>query len=498
MRRGVRAGLVALVVVAIGVLPGIARAAVGHLTFAGCVGDHHGCTATTPRKALDGAASVAVSGHDLYVAASGGNAVDHFRLPADGDPSFVGCVGDLSGCTHTVPAGALDGADGVAVSGQNLYVTAGGGRDVSHLTLNTAGAPSFEGCVGDLTGCAATGSADPFHAGAGLAAVHGRRLYVTSLLGVSDFTLDADGDPTFGGCIGSASGCTAVDPSSALNGAAQMAFRGNDLYVAASFGSDVSRLRLAADGAPSFSGCIGVNAPCTSTNPGTALAVAAGTAIGGNHLYATGTNNTADSGDVSELSLDSAGIPGFVRCVGSRTGCSAIHPASALDGAARLLDDGEDLYVATAHGIGHLRLGSTGAPIFGGCIGDLSGCRPTTPADVLDFAGGLARSGQNLYVVSGGANTLSHLRIAGPTLAVALAGSGTGHVKSAPAGIACPAACSHRYAVGTKVTLTATPAHGSKFAGWSGKCTGTGACHLVVSTDRTVKATFKPSGHSAP
>ena len=41
------------------------------------------------------------------------------------------------------------------------------------------------------------------------------------------------------------------------------------------------------------------------------------------------------------------------------------------------------------------------------------------------------------------------------------------------------------------MTLTATPAAGSSFTGWSGDlCTGTGSCVLTMSADRSVTATF--------
>jgi hypothetical protein len=494
--RCLRVALVAIVVVTIGVVPGVrsAMAASGDLTFAGCVGDHQGCKATQPAGALDGASAVAVSGRNLYVAAFSGNAVSHFTLDAAGKPTFDGCIGDRSGCTQTNPADALDSADGVAVKGSNLYVTAG--SEVSHLTLDTSGHPTFDGCIGDRTGCTQTNPSGALDSVNGVTA-RGSTLYVSTLTGVSYLSLDQAGNPTFGGCIGERSGCGSVDPANALNGASQMAFKGANLYVAATFGSDVTRLHLDVGGTPSFAGCIGTNSPCSSTNPATALSTAAGTAISGSHLYATGANNTGDTGDVSELALDASGVPSFVRCVGEHTGCTATHPARALESAHRLVVDDQDLYVATDTGIGHLRLGSTGTPTFDDCIGDLSGCTATTPTGVLDF-GSIARSGDDLYVVSAGANALSRLVIEQPRLSVSFAGAGTGTVKLTPPGLACATACSHSYSPGTAVSLSATPAHGSTFAGWSGACSGTNACHVTMATDRSVTATFKLVHAPAP
>jgi hypothetical protein len=83
-------------------------------------------------------------------------------------------------------------------------------------------------------------------------------------------------------------------------------------------------------------------------------------------------------------------------------------------------------------------------------------------------------------------------------LTVALAGAGKGAVTSSPAGINCGIDCSEAYAAGTEVTLTATPASGSTFAGWSGACTGTGACKVTMSQARSVTATFEKAPTPPP
>jgi hypothetical protein len=64
-------------------------------------------------------------------------------------------------------------------------------------------------------------------------------------------------------------------------------------------------------------------------------------------------------------------------------------------------------------------------------------------------------------------------------------------------GVVCTAAagksltCTHDYAIGTKVTLNATPAKDQVFTGWKGACTGTKAvCSLTISAAAAVSATF--------
>ncbi|MGE5204510.1 MAG: choice-of-anchor D domain-containing protein [Chlamydiota bacterium] len=75
-------------------------------------------------------------------------------------------------------------------------------------------------------------------------------------------------------------------------------------------------------------------------------------------------------------------------------------------------------------------------------------------------------------------------------LTVSLAGTGSGTATSNPAGINCPSACSANFANGQSVTLTASAASGSTFAGWSGACSGTGTCTVTMNSSQAVTATF--------
>jgi len=71
--------------------------------------------------------------------------------------------------------------------------------------------------------------------------------------------------------------------------------------------------------------------------------------------------------------------------------------------------------------------------------------------------------------------------------------NGTGTVTSSPAGISCGSSCSGTYSSGTTVLLTATPAAGWIFSGWTGACTGSAStCQVIMDIDKTVNAAFLP------
>ncbi len=76
------------------------------------------------------------------------------------------------------------------------------------------------------------------------------------------------------------------------------------------------------------------------------------------------------------------------------------------------------------------------------------------------------------------------------TLHVTRTGTGSGIVVSSPAGITCGVDCTETLGYGTVITLTSTPATGSTFTGWSGACTGSGACVVTMNGAKNVTATF--------
>lgn len=74
--------------------------------------------------------------------------------------------------------------------------------------------------------------------------------------------------------------------------------------------------------------------------------------------------------------------------------------------------------------------------------------------------------------------------------------TGSGTVTSTPSGVSCGTDCTQSYTAGTNVALSAAPASGYTFSGWSGtgiSCGTAQTCTVTMSAARTMSATFTAS-----
>jgi fibronectin-binding autotransporter adhesin len=480
-----------------------AGAAVGDLTFTSCVGQLTECMPTSPETAVSQPRSVAGSpdGKSVYVASA--NAIDVFsRNTTTGALTFTSCIGQLAGCTTTKPAGAVFGPESVVVSadGANVYAASSFANVLDVFTRDTTtGALTLTGCISPLAGCAAAAAVN----GPASVAVSGDGTSVYAADNTSQaidvFSRDTTtGALTFTSCIGQLAGCTPTSPTLAVKSPVSVAVSpdGASVYAGSNATSGVDVFsRDTTTGALTFESCIGELAGCTTTSPAGAVDASYSVAVSpdGANVY---------SGDGGSVLSTFSRAPGsgaltFTGCVGQLTGCATTSPASAVSApvAVAFSPDGASVYVA-ADGANSVdvfsRNTSGGALIFTGCSGQLAGCTPTTPAGAVEGPSSVAVSpdGASVYAGSVDSNAVDLFsRVVGHALAVTLAGTGSGSVTGP--GISCPGTCSQTFPAGTGVTLTAAPASGSTFAGWSGECAGTNfTCTVTMSQARAVTASF--------
>ena len=155
----------------------------------------------------------------------------------------------------------------------------------------------------------------------------------------------------------------------------------------------------------------------------------------------------------------------------------------------RVTPTGSVSFVSDSPGLvgagGSCALAPTGAAGVASCQDSYSPSAVASGAHAITASYG----GDRLHSASRGATSVAvSAATSAYTLTVSLAGAGSGSI--AASGISCPGKCSQTYPSGTLVAVTATPAAGSTFSGWSGACTGAGTCNVTMSADQSVSANF--------
>src|SRR6185295_1007544 len=176
-----------------------------------------------------------------------------------------------------------------------------------------------------------------------------------------------------------------------------------------------------------------------------------------------------------------------------------VNPSTAVDfgtvPAGTAVDRSFTVTNATAGSLtGSVSVGAPFSIVTGGSFSLAPGGSQTVVARLLSATAGSFASNVN---VSANGDTISRT-VTGTTTSTPAANAtrtvtrtGSGSVSSAPVGIQCGSTCAETVTTGTSVALTAVPASGSTFSGWSGGgCSGTGTCKLTVNSNTAVNATF--------
>jgi hypothetical protein len=501
---------------------------------------------------------VAVTPDDknVYVISAGDDAIAEFTRNADGTLTWLGCIADDddsdSTCTNQ-PADAhgLEDLQAIVANNQNVYVVgqdSAGNGTIAELTRNT------NGTLGPLSGseCIAenvevTDEESPCDSQSGLGirfpsdlaiAPDGKDVYVvdTDMEDIVQFARAADGslsEPN--GCIEDSSleGGECTPAATGLQDPTSVAVSPDNENVYTAGSDDESGNGTIAEFARASNGTLSqLDSPYNCVeNPNDNLGCGK-TAIGmvetaglivspdGQNVYVA---SEEPDGPIAEFSRVAGGglqqLPAPDDCIQEANaeqdfGCHTEGVGIGGGYQLAISQDGTSVYAAapnapcfSSDGCSDVaefsRDAATGAlrQLAGpdSCIQDVSEDASECPGNEsgtgLGGAGmAISADGNNVYVT--GQDDVAEFARAANTLTVSVAGSGSGGASDVTGAIACPTTCSSSYTTGTVVTLTATPASGSTFAGWSGACSGTGTCQVTVNADTSVTATFTAT--SAP
>ena len=392
---------------------------------------------------------------------------------------------DLGANTLT-NAGALrsqavgSGAGSRTVSGAGTLVNAAGGTLDLHHATTVESHLANAGAVDLPDGVAATMTNFDFVQTGGTTALGGQLDLSTGRLDLQGGTLAGDGQ--VGGSLENGGGT--VSPG----------------------GAAPALLTVSGDYVQGQNGTLRVDVEGTAAGTGHDRLAAGGTATLGGALAVDGAGFTPGDGDEFTFVTATGALSGTFATesgmgIGGGRGYDTAYTAGA-PGSAKLLV--ADLHVLTVGRDGSGAGTVTSTPLGIECGDDCTqeyaeGKRVTltaAPAAGSRFGGWSgtgtdACSGTTCEVTMTAAREVTATFVQQRALAVTKDGSGAGSVTSDIAGIDCGDDCAEDYDQDTVVALTAAPAEGSRFGGWSGAgCSGTGTCQVTMSAAREVTATF--------
>ena len=434
VRRQRYAALVAVVlaVAGLGCMAQSAAAAVGDISYDGCVSaDGSGGLCAVASPALFGPEGVAVSpnGGSVYVASY--HSVTHFFAAPQGQLSYDGCISDdgTGGSCVDAPGSPFNNAQSVAVSpdGRSVYVVGTYAGTVDHFFAAPQGQLSYDGCISnDGSGglCVDAPGSPLDHPTSVAVSPDGKSVYVTS--GVSNsiahFFVAPQGQLSYDGCVSSdgSGGFCADAPGTPLDGADGVAVSpdSRSVYVVSGFSNTVTHFFAAPQGQLSYDGCVSDNgsgglcadAPGSPLNAPTAVAVSPD----GRSVYTTSGNGNA----VVHFTAAPQGQVTYDSCISdSGSGGSCFDaPGTPLTSprALAVSPDGASVYVAslTSASIARFSVGSGGKLTYVGCASDdgSAGLCTDLPGNPLLNTAGVAVSpnGGSVYATAAVGEDIAH------------------------------------------------------------------------------------------
>jgi hypothetical protein len=383
------------------------------------------------------------------------------------------------------------------------FTSAAAGSTLRHMVVRSTGSTSndaidFHQAAGTITDVSATATLDALLVDASGVTV-GPNISASST-GTDGCALSLDGSITATGVTATASGGSAA--SGLISGGATV----SDSTFSATGGS--SSIGLYLSGATAVRVAATGETGITGSNASVTDSLAVGTqsegidAISGAPLQLR--NVTAISGG--------SGAPGIVAESGSsHSGPGAIVAKNMIvrggpggtdvvanppsSGGVGSVEIGYSNFVSASAGVDTSSIGhnQSGDPLFvDGVVGasqnfHLQDTSPVIGAGTIDAMTGKSDlDGKPRPAAGDSEPSMGAYEPTVQTLTVTVSGGGSVTGER----INCPGTCSASYLAGSQVTLTPAAGSGSVFSGWSGSCSGSGACQVTMNGDLPVTATF--------
>lgn len=228
------------------------------------------------------------------------------------------------------------------------------------------------------------------------------------------------------------------------------------------------------------------------TGTGTITSAPAGISCGATcaatYPYGTSVSLTATPGPTSTFSGWTGACSGSGSCIVSMTEARSVTAIFSIKSYTLSVSRSGNGAGAISSTPGGISCGSTCSASFNhGTVVSL-GQTPDASSIFSGWSGACSGTGACNVTMDQARSVTANFTLKTYQLSVGVSGNGT--VTSTPAGISCPGACSAGFDHGTMVTLSQSPNIDSNFTGWSGACTGTGACTVSMTQARNVTANF--------
>lgn len=426
--------------------------------------------------------SVTTDGTNVFVADKDNHTIRQIVISTGVVTTLAGSAG-ISGLTDgTGSAARFLNPHGITTDNTNLYVTSSGHHTVRKIVIASGVVTTIAGDPTTAGSTDAIGTAARFNYPYGIE-TDGTNLYVSDASNhtIRKIVISTNTVTTLAGSAGTFGSTDGIGTAARFKSPAGITTDGTNLYIADKDNHTIRKLVIATGVVSSIAG-----AGYTGYANGTGSAAVFGSPHG---ITTNGTNLfVSDSGNhnlrkISAISVAPSTAPAGLTIIGGNA--QAIFSWSSVSGATSY-----NLYCAAGTSVTTTtgtKIANIASPYY---LGSYWTATPIAIVNDSNYA--CIVTAVNSIGESAASSPVTFTPTATYLLSVSVSGtnSGTGTITSSPSVVSCGSVCSANVANGATVTLTATPATGSTFTGWSGACSGTGTCTLTMNSVKTAGAIF--------